>query len=60
MINKIPNSYFQELLEKLLDERTGFDNQWRRARVHTKNPTPQPHKEPKRTNARSYRFAYPN
>ncbi|NAZ92627.1 DNA primase [Vibrio toranzoniae] len=49
LINKIPDSYFQELLEKLLDERTGFDNQLRRARVHNKNPTPQPHKELKRT-----------
>ena len=49
LINKIPDSYFQELLEKLLDERTGFDNQLRRARVHTQNPTPQPHKELKRT-----------
>ena len=49
LINKIPDSYFQELLEKLLDERTGFDNQLRRARVHTKNPPPQPHKELKRT-----------
>ncbi|MEZ8631027.1 DNA primase [Vibrio lentus] len=49
LINKIPDSYFQELLEKLLDERTGFDNQLRRARIHTKNPTPQPHKELKRT-----------
>ncbi|MEZ8616979.1 DNA primase [Vibrio sp. 10N.222.54.F12] len=49
LISKIPDSYFQELLEKLLDERTGFDNQLRRARVHTKNPTPQPHKELKRT-----------
>ncbi|MEZ8796446.1 DNA primase [Vibrio cyclitrophicus 1F53] len=49
LINKIPDSYFQELLEKLLDERTGFDNQLRRARVHTENPTPQPHKELKRT-----------
>ncbi|MEZ9648730.1 DNA primase [Vibrio lentus] len=49
LINKIPDSYFQELLEKLLDERTGFDNQLRRARVHTKNPTPQPHKKLKRT-----------
>jgi len=49
MINKIPDSYFQELLEKLLDERTGFDNQLRRARVHTNNSQPQPHKELKRT-----------
>ncbi|MEZ9566137.1 DNA primase [Vibrio artabrorum] len=49
LINKIPDVYFQELLEKLLDERTGFDNQLRRARVHTKNPAPQPHKELKRT-----------
>ena len=49
LINKIPDSYFQELLEKLLDERTGFDNQLRRARVHTQNSTPQPHKELKRT-----------
>ncbi|NAZ68291.1 DNA primase [Vibrio toranzoniae] len=49
LINKIPDSYFQELLEKLLDERTGFDNQLRRARVHTQNTTPQPRKELKRT-----------
>lgn len=49
LINKIPDSYFQELLEKLLDERTGFDNQLRRARVHTKSSNPQPHKELKRT-----------
>lgn len=49
LIHKIPDSYFQELLEKLLDERTGFDNQLRRARVHTQNSTPQPHKELKRT-----------
>ncbi|MEF1257690.1 DNA primase, partial [Vibrio harveyi] len=26
LIDKIPDPYFQELLEKLLDERTGFDN----------------------------------
>lgn len=49
LINKIPDSYFQELLEKLLDERTGFDNQLRRARVHSKSSSPQPHKELKRT-----------
>ncbi|UTT85639.1 DNA primase [Vibrio pelagius] len=49
LINKIPDSYFQELLEKLLDERTGFDNQLRRARVHKKSSSPQPHKELKRT-----------
>ncbi|MBW3697177.1 DNA primase [Vibrio sp. T187] len=49
LINKIPDSYFQELLEKLLDERTGFDNQLRRARVHTNKTQPQPHKELKRT-----------
>ena len=49
MINKIPDSYFQELLEKLLDERTGFDNQLRRARNHNQGNKPQPHKELKRT-----------
>ncbi|MDN3614020.1 DNA primase [Vibrio gallaecicus] len=49
MINKIPDSYFQELLEKLLDERTGFDNQLRRARNHSQGNKPQPHKELKRT-----------
>lgn len=32
LINKIPDPYFQETLEKLLDERTGFDNQFRRKR----------------------------
>ncbi|MGF1742715.1 DNA primase [Vibrio profundum] len=32
LINKIPDPYFQEMLEKLLDERTGFDNQFRRKR----------------------------
>ncbi|NOH96386.1 DNA primase [Vibrio sp. 99-70-13A1] len=49
MINKIPDSYFQELLEKLLDERTGFDNQLRRTRNHNQGNKPQPHKELKRT-----------
>ncbi|MGY3568718.1 DNA primase [Vibrio paucivorans] len=49
LINKIPDSYFQELLEKLLDERTGFDNQLRKARKHVNETRPQPHKEIKRT-----------
>ncbi|WP_159739288.1 DNA primase [Vibrio atypicus] len=49
LINKIPDPYFQELLEKLLDERTGFDNQLRQPRKKTSETRPQPHKELKRT-----------
>ncbi len=49
LINKIPDSYFQELLEKLLDERTGFDNQRRAPKRHQNETRPQPHKELKRT-----------
>ncbi|EDP58396.1 DNA primase [Vibrio sp. AND4] len=49
LIDKIPDPYFQELLEKLLDERTGFDNRLRRSRNKTINTRLQPHKEIKRT-----------
>ena len=49
LIDKIPDPYFQELLEKLLDERTGFDNRLRQARKKTSETRPQPHKEIKRT-----------
>ena len=49
LIDKIPDSYFQELLEKLLDERTGFDNRLRQARKKKTAARPQPHKEIKRT-----------
>jgi DNA primase len=49
LIDKIPDPYFQELLEKLLDERTGFDNRLRQARKKTNDSRPQPHKEIKRT-----------
>ena len=49
LINKIPDPYFQELLEKLLDERTGFDNRLRQPRKKVSETKPQPHKELKRT-----------
>ncbi|MDE1325778.1 DNA primase [Vibrio aestuarianus] len=49
LINKIPDPYFQELLEKLLDERTGFDNHLRQLRQKRAETRPQPHKELKRT-----------
>ena len=49
LINKIPDPYFQELLEKLLDERTGFDNRLRQSRKKSSETRPQPHKEIKRT-----------
>ena len=49
LISKIPDPYFQELLEKLLDERTGFDNQLRQPRKRQSETRPQPHKEIKRT-----------
>ncbi|MFZ3514399.1 DNA primase [Vibrio harveyi] len=49
LIDKIPDPYFQELLEKLLDERTGFDNRLRQPRKKTGEGRPQPHKEIKRT-----------
>ncbi|TFH91461.1 DNA primase [Vibrio ouci] len=49
LIDKIPDPYFQELLEKLLDERTGFDNQKRQPRKKLNETRPQPHKEIKRT-----------
>ncbi|MFW7522667.1 DNA primase [Vibrio ostreicida] len=49
LINKIPDAYFQELLEKLLDERTGFDHRLRQSRKQVKAARPQPHKELKRT-----------
>ncbi|MCZ4295303.1 DNA primase [Vibrio sinaloensis] len=49
LIDKIPDPYFQELLEKLLDERTGFDNRLRQTRKKNTETRPQPHKEIKRT-----------
>ncbi|MGR5238022.1 DNA primase [Vibrio alfacsensis] len=49
LIDKIPDPYFQELLEKLLDERTGFDNNLRQSRKKSSEFRPQPHKEIKRT-----------
>ncbi|MDF4708665.1 DNA primase [Vibrio parahaemolyticus] len=49
LIDKIPDPYFQELLEKLLDERTGFDNRLRQPRKKIGETRPQPHKEIKRT-----------
>ncbi|WP_281187936.1 DNA primase [Vibrio harveyi] len=49
LIDKIPDPYFQELLEKLLDERTGFDNRLRQPRKKTGESRSQPHKEIKRT-----------
>lgn len=49
LIDKIPDPYFQELLEKLLDERTGFDNRRRQPRKKQSESRPQPHKEIKRT-----------
>ncbi len=49
LIDKIPDPYFQELLEKLLDERTGFDNRLRQPRKKISETQPQPHKEIKRT-----------
>ncbi|HHI4956473.1 DNA primase [Vibrio parahaemolyticus] len=49
LIEKIPDPYFQELLEKLLDERTGFDNRLRQPRKKISETRPQPHKEIKRT-----------
>ncbi|UYI47482.1 DNA primase [Vibrio natriegens] len=49
LIEKIPDPYFQELLEKLLDERTGFDNRLRQSRKKVNETRPQPHKEIKRT-----------
>ncbi|EGR1344463.1 DNA primase [Vibrio parahaemolyticus] len=49
LIDKIPDPYFQELLEKLLDERTGFDNRLRHPRKKISETRPQPHKEIKRT-----------
>lgn len=49
LIDKIPDPYFQELLEKLLDERTGFDNRLRQPRRKSSETRPQPHKEIKRT-----------
>ncbi|GLT20124.1 DNA primase [Vibrio zhanjiangensis] len=49
LIDKIPDPYFQELLEKRLDEITGFDSYRRQPRIRHKDQTPQPHKELKRT-----------
>ncbi|EFO47341.1 DNA primase [Vibrio parahaemolyticus AQ4037] len=49
LIDKIPDPYFQELLEELLHERTGFDNRLRQPRKKISETRPQPHKEIKRT-----------
>ncbi|CAH0538572.1 DNA primase [Vibrio marisflavi] len=49
LINKIPDPYFQELLEKILDERTGFDNQLRQKKKPARQVTHNPRKEIKRT-----------
>ncbi|GEM74271.1 DNA primase [Vibrio sagamiensis] len=49
LINKIPDPYFQELLEKRLDERTGFDHSRRQLRKKNTKTRLQPHKEIKRT-----------
>jgi DNA primase len=49
LINKIPDPYFQELLEKLLDEKTGFDNQLRKPKKRQSESIPKPHSDIKRT-----------
>lgn len=49
LIKKIPDPYFQELLEKVLDERTGFDNQLRRKKKPARQVAQNPRKEIKRT-----------
>ena len=40
LINQIPDPYFQELLEKRLDERTGFDNSRRQPRKKHNETSP--------------------
>ncbi|MCY9843792.1 DNA primase [Vibrio caribbeanicus] len=49
MIEKIPDPFFQELLDKLLDERTGFDNNLRKPRKKSVDVATQPHTALKRT-----------
>ncbi|MGL4380120.1 MAG: DNA primase [Vibrio sp.] len=49
LINKIPDPFLQEILEKLLDERTGFDHQLRRKKARYPDSRPAPHKVIKRT-----------
>ncbi|MDE1514692.1 DNA primase [Vibrio sp. dsl-7] len=49
LINKIPDPFLQEILEKLLDERTGFDHQLRRKKVRYPEQRSAPHKVIKRT-----------
>ncbi|BDA01349.1 DNA primase [Vibrio cholerae] len=49
LIDKIPDPFLQEILEKLLDERTGFDHQLRRKKARKTENRPAPHKAIKRT-----------
>ncbi|HHS3344520.1 TPA: DNA primase [Vibrio cholerae] len=49
LIDKIPDPFLQEVLEKLLDERTGFDHQLRRKKARKTENRPAPHKAIKRT-----------
>jgi len=49
LIQKIPDPYFQELLEKVLDERTGFDNQLRQKKKPARQVAQNSRKEIKRT-----------
>lgn len=49
LIDKIPDPFLQEILEKLLDERTGFDHQLRRKKARNTENRPAPHKAIKRT-----------
>ncbi|EHU8077413.1 DNA primase [Vibrio cholerae] len=49
LIDKIPDPFLQEVLEKLLDERTGFDHQLRRKKARNTENRPAPHKAIKRT-----------
>lgn len=49
LIDKIPDPFLQEVLEKSLDERTGFDHQLRRKKARKTENRPAPHKAIKRT-----------
>ncbi|HGS4605956.1 TPA: DNA primase [Vibrio cholerae] len=49
LIDKIPDPFLQEILEKILDERTGFDHQLRRKKARNTENRPAPHKAIKRT-----------
>ncbi|TXX49782.1 DNA primase [Vibrio cholerae] len=49
LIDKIPDPFLQEILEKILDERTGFDHQLRRKKARKTENRPAPHKAIKRT-----------